>query len=204
MFIVLLVGLPTLTYAQPQKAKNALMSLKRLEAKTQMGIDYETFMNMLSNVKFPLNLLQESDESKNYPELSKAISSAFQHFSNAGNVWQEKIGGGLSVAISSPMGKSISRIYPNANEDINAGGALQRIILVKSYNYDALIKIMFHAASRDIENATIMLSKFENMPSESQKPPEDITMLKKEIVELRGEVNKLKIENELLKDLQRK
>ena len=63
---------------------------------------------------------------------------------------------------------------------------------------------MFHAASRDIENATIMLSKFENMPPESQKPAADITMLKKEIAELRGEVNKLKIENELLKDLQRK
>jgi hypothetical protein len=62
---------------------------------------------------------------------------------------------------------------------------------------------MFHAASGDIENATIMLSKLEKMPSESQKPAEDITMLKKEIAELRGEVNKLKIENELLIKLQK-
>ena len=67
LFITLLVGLPTLSHAQ--SAKDALMGLKKIQARTQAR-SYNDYSNAVGEAKIRLNLYLESYEAQKYPELN--------------------------------------------------------------------------------------------------------------------------------------
>ena len=65
-FIILLI--PIFAYAD--NTKDAVMALKKMEARVQSGISYRDYGNALADAKFPVNLFMESIEVKKNPELT--------------------------------------------------------------------------------------------------------------------------------------
>ena len=193
LFFILLVGLPTLTHAQ--SAKEALMALKKLQARTQAGISYKDYGNALGEAKFPLNQFFESKDAQKYPELSTSLRKAMTHYEYATLPWNHKMSSssGFYIWVNSDIGKDIEQNYPNARKDAYAGGAVRS----NSYLVDLLLPLIWAEASKELDIATKLYAKLEEESSD------ETATLKKEIAKLKEEVARLKIENDLLKELQR-
>ena len=71
-FIILLI--PIFAYAD--NTKDAVMALKKMEARVQSGISYRDYGNALADAKFPVNLFMESIEVKKNPGHSRPVPAA--------------------------------------------------------------------------------------------------------------------------------
>jgi hypothetical protein len=60
LFFILLICVPTLTHGRSEK--DAVLALKKLQAKIQEGISYMDYRNALGEAKFPLNIFLESKD----------------------------------------------------------------------------------------------------------------------------------------------
>jgi len=194
LFFILSLGVPTLTHAQ--SAKDALMGLKKLQARTQAGISYKDYGNALGEAKFPLNMFLESKDAQKYPELSTSLRKVMAHYDYAGICWKIKmvVEYGEFIDVNSDIGKNIERLYPNANKDAKEGGA---IFKDKNYSVTFLLPLIWGEASIELDNATKLYAKSE------EKQSDDTVKLKEEIAKLKKEVARLKKENDLLKNPQK-
>lgn len=118
VIFLLLLGIPTLTHAQ--SAKDALMGLKKLQARTQAGISYNDYSNAVGEAKFPLNIFLESKDARNYTELSTSLQKIMAHYEYVGHLWNQKIstpgGWGTFIDVNSEKGKVIEQVYPGAKK----------------------------------------------------------------------------------------
>lgn len=197
LFFILLVGVPTLSHAQ--SAKDALMALKKLEARIQGGVTYRDYGSALGEAKFPLNLYFESSEAKKYSDLSSSLRNAMYHYDVASRVWEFKMGRppsrGRFINVNSDLGKYLEKSYPNVKTD--ALSELKIFGKDSTYDADLVLRLIWKDASKEVDNATIEYAKLE------EKPSDETAKLKKEIAELKKEVAELKEENDLLKNPQK-
>jgi hypothetical protein len=207
LFFILLVVMPTLTHAQ--SAKDALMGLKKLQARTQAGTNYRDYGNALAEAKFPLNLYFESSDAGKYPELSTSLRNAMKHYENAERVWATKIRSpryGAGFSANDDFGRMVSQLYPDVNKDKESGGA--SYILggkMPMYAVDSVLPIIWKEASKEVNTATKEYAKLEEKSSDETATlkSDDTATLKKEIAELKEEVERLKKENDSLKNPQK-
>jgi len=73
-----------------QSAKEAVRSLKRLEAHCQTGITYADFTRALGDAKFEVNLYQESKVASNNIPLADMIKKIMSEYEDAHTVFTEK------------------------------------------------------------------------------------------------------------------
>jgi len=169
--------------AYAETAKDAIMGLKKLQARCQSGISYRDYSNALGEAKFPVNLFMESAEAKKIPELTDSIKIVMGHYEYAGYIWHEKI-----AAISKstpdpveywltlgwiptlgPLGRELTKRYPG----IKTFG--------ENYLVDSALETIWATAAQELENTTKLYAKTEgNSSSEVDKLKKEIARLQKE------------------------
>lgn len=145
-----------------ESAKEALRGLKKLEARCESGISYRDYGPALGEAKFEVNLFLESQEAKENPELTKAISKAMNHYETAQTVWKQKFDGKyaeLRFTPSSAMGGIILEDYPELNKDSNLGGALLTSGNLTVIMIDVTLSHIWEEASKELKSATEIYSK---------------------------------------------
>jgi hypothetical protein len=87
IFVLLFsVGNPASAWGQP--GKDAIRSLKKLEAKTQFGISYDDYSEELASTKSEVNLFLAGPDAKNQFKLAGAMKKALEHYDFAMLVWE--------------------------------------------------------------------------------------------------------------------
>jgi hypothetical protein len=61
-------------------AKEAVIALKKVKARFQVGISYQDYTKLLGETLFQINLFLESPESTQKPELAQSIKKVFSHY----------------------------------------------------------------------------------------------------------------------------
>ena len=176
VLLICCLALPQKVLAQ--SAKEALLGLKKLQARVQSGVSYRDYGQALGEAKFPVNLYLESKESSKNPELTDSIKKAIAHYEFVRMVWQDTIDNEIWF-ISGRMEKLIIASYPIADKDSN--------FLVKEDVFD----IIWGKASDELKIATALFSKEEASSA---------TDIKNEIEVLKSTNEKLQIENTKLRE----
>lgn len=87
LVILLTVGC-NLTPAVPQQAKDAVIALKKIEARIQAGINYPDYVVSVGEAMFSVNMFADSPDSKKHQELNEAIGKAMADYQLAGDIWK--------------------------------------------------------------------------------------------------------------------
>lgn len=146
--LAIMISIPT--YAQ--SAKEAVMGLKKLQARCQSGILYRDYSNAVGDAKFPVNLFAESSDAKRYPELMESINKVLQHHEFAVVIWSEATSNQGFIGVEYPLGRNIERLYPKA----------EKWYTNKDYHAGSLLPYIWGKASEELKNTTELLSKAEN------------------------------------------
>lgn len=91
MLVLIMAFLGGCSKQPPKAAMSAVKALKRLEARTQVGISYREYGPALGEAKAEVNLFLESPEAAKMPELTTSISKAMNHYKTAMKVWRRRI-----------------------------------------------------------------------------------------------------------------
>jgi len=176
-----------------QTAKEAVMGLKKLQARCQSGISYRDYSNAVADAKFPVNLFMESADAPKYPELTASIDKVMKHYEYAGGLWNHKLSSRFAALIKcgSELAVEINKLYPQAERN----SALSK---EDCYFVDSVFPVIWEAASKELENTTKLLAKMEEYSSS------ELGNLKKENIDLRAEIARLQKENAILKTKQKK
>jgi len=81
-----LITLPGFVFGQ--SAKEAVRTLKKLEARVQVGISYRDYMPALGDAQFEVNQFLESSEARKKPHLAESINKVMDHYIIAGNLFE--------------------------------------------------------------------------------------------------------------------
>ena len=221
-FIFCMLTMPSLpVYAQ--SAKEAIMALKKMEARVQSGISYRDYSPALGETKFSVNVYLEDPEANKNPEITSLIKRVMVHYEQAGFVFKESLSGPyryldhtssvlskesqLREISEQQIYKGLIEQYPEANMFIEDGGALDRdksdkgkdinnLKYGRILDLNHLLPMIFKRASDDLKNASTLLSKANANAGENQN---DIEKLKEENNDLKMEIMKLKKEIDDLK-----
>lgn len=146
----------------PPVAIEAVNALKKLQAKTQVGITYKDYSPALAEAKYALNLFIESSQAKDFPELAETLSSAFETFAMAGEVWSAKFSGS---SVSSFGRKSdhpaVFAKFPEIDQIVSKGGT--GVIIEEKdggpFLIDGLVSFLFSKGNQEIQKASAMIAR---------------------------------------------
>jgi len=112
----------------PQVARDSVLALKKLEARTQAGISYDDYLRALGDTKFAVNLFLDSQDSKKFSELAEAVRKAMSDYQFAGETWKLRLDKTIqprdsgvrgAVRLSDAEGQEIVSKLPGANKPIS-------------------------------------------------------------------------------------
>jgi hypothetical protein len=200
-----------------QVTKDALMGLKKLQARCQAGIAYRDYSNAVADALFPVKIYLTSADAKKYPELALSVKNTMQHYEYAGYVWDRKMQAPRDDMLSKgfiwdkgELGKEVKSLYPAAEA---TGG------FVKYYPIDLLLPVIWKEASKELEIASDQYAKVEtnisNAPIasndmveklklENNNLKDELIKSQKENLDLRAQITELQKENASLKAKQKK
>lgn len=95
----------------PKSAKDALNALKRIQAKTEVGVNILEYRKQLGDSWGDVKIFVESAEGKEYADLSEHMKTATEAYRSASNAWQIKIDGDGSMS-------PVQRFWTQADEQI--------------------------------------------------------------------------------------
>lgn len=75
----------------PEEAEDAYKSLKRLEARTEIGVNYHDYNRVIGDTFPDVKLFLESREAKNLPELAFVLANAMDCYREVDRLWGIKI-----------------------------------------------------------------------------------------------------------------
>jgi hypothetical protein len=75
----------------PQSARNALNAVKKLEARTEVGVSYQEYSTVVGEAWGDIKVFAESSEGKKLPEFSFLLVSAMGKYKLALDIWQDKV-----------------------------------------------------------------------------------------------------------------
>jgi hypothetical protein len=182
-----------------QTAKEAVMGLKKLQARVQSGISYRDYSNAVADAKFPVNLYMESADAKKYTELTESMNKAMEHYEFAGVVWQDAFSNtAMRGSLTRPVENAIVKLYPQADKEIKDGGARSKDYGLNFLLKEAVFMIVWAEASKELGNTTRLLAKTEENSSS------ELSNLKNENSDLKIKIAELQKENAALKAKQKK
>ncbi|MGD0481288.1 MAG: hypothetical protein ABSA42_14030 [Terracidiphilus sp.] len=73
-----------------EQAKDAVLALKKLQARTEIGISQDDYSRALGDAYFSVRLFLDSDSAASVPEFSKALNSAIKWYRAAAELWKIK------------------------------------------------------------------------------------------------------------------
>ncbi len=147
----------------PPVAIEAVNALKKLQARTQVGITYKDYAPALGEAKFALNLFSESTQAKEFPELAQLLTSAYDTFKMAGAVWDDKFSGRRYAYLDDHTFKSyypeLFAKYPDADQETANGGILFRTDGKELINIGTAVSFLFSKANQDIQKASALIER---------------------------------------------
>lgn len=154
-FLAVVITLAISNWVYGESARDAIKSLKKLEAKCQIGISYKAYFEVLGDVQFDINMFLESPEAGKYPELSDSIFVVMEHYKFAGTFLEYFFGKKAVIyhrGIDKDIGMDIIYKYPKS---LNA--------LVHTNNDFGLdpfktVRIIWEEASQELKIATKLLN----------------------------------------------
>lgn len=172
LFSIFIFSIPSVCFSQ--SAKDALKALKKLEAKTQVGISYRDYSPALGDAKYEVNLYIEGDEKYKNKEFKSAIIEAMNLYEYANTIWFAKFTREAShgfIIIDDPALSTSKMIaddyfsrYPEDRKDESEGGVLSNELGGKMHVGVAVGKI-WGRASKELDKASKLL------PTDSPKKP---------------------------------
>ena len=169
--ILFFVVFPSISSAQ--LAKDAIMALKKLDARTDVGISYEQYSPALGEAKFTVNVYLESKEARNNQELKDAIVTAMRCFDDAKDYWEFEI---KSDGIIGMWPDTLKR-YPEAEKPIRNGGAsVNRWPFGRRLQVKALLPIVWRHASIELDRATEILKKIDTIQTDKKTSTESVEL----------------------------
>jgi hypothetical protein len=175
--ILLSVSLLLLFFTAPaadaQSARDAVKQLKRIEARVDMGINYNEYVLAVADARVEVQMYLESHEAQQKAALTAIIKKILEHYETSREVWKIKVSktqdlgtvfGHLICLRDDPegaLGRRLLKQYPQADKPVDHGGALTTRAFKKNgcdeVLVDNLIHIIWQEASRDLQQATKML-----------------------------------------------
>ncbi len=183
--MVIVLTFATVT-AFAQSAKEAILGLKKLQARCQSGISYQEYGNAVADAMFPVNLFKESEAAKESPELADSVRKVMFHYVYANEIWQYKFSSRSPttlIGVDTEIGRDIEGLYPRASKipGFIVGGPY--------YKIDQLLPVIWAEASEELDNATKLYAKAEKDKSD------DTDKLKKENAKLKKQLELMKSKN---------
>jgi hypothetical protein len=130
-------------------ARDALKSLRRLQAKVQTGISYRDYSPALADAKLDVSLFAESASAKKFPEFANLISQAIKHYDIANGLWKIKFAERYAWLTDQDATQSLMAMYPEIARSKQTGVNL---------HIEESVMMIWRAASKDIEQATKLLA----------------------------------------------
>jgi hypothetical protein len=171
LLLLLLLFIAPAVYAQ--SARDAVKSLKRIEARVDMGINYNEYLLAVADARVEVQMYLESHEAKQKAALTANINKVLEHYETAREIWKMKVSktedigtvfGHLICLKNDPegaFGRRLLKQYPQADKPVDHGGALTTRAIKKNgcdeVLVDNLIHIIWQEASKDLQQATKML-----------------------------------------------
>ena len=147
-----------------QSCKDVYKALKKIEAKTQIGISYIDYRRELGDVQYELNLFLEGKQAKQKPEITEHLKKAMMHYLNAAKVWEMTAEKGnigfyspyVKYANPTDIDKYFFKIYPKALDKLSniRGPGYEKEIY-----YTDLLTIIWNEASNELKKVASLLSK---------------------------------------------
>jgi hypothetical protein len=152
-FLFLFLLTPCLSFAQ--SSKEALMALKKLQAKIQVGISYKEYGPACGDAKFPVNLFLESPQAKQNVKFTQSIKDAMKHYEGALEVWSCRFGlNGLTEVLSTPLYDPVIQNILRNNPELRSLVAQNNGNLPITQARDILLRL----ALQDTDNASRLFS----------------------------------------------
>jgi len=159
--------------ADAQSARDAVRTLKRVEARVDMGINYNEYILAVADARVEVEMYLETQEAKQKSSLTGMIKKILEHYETARTLWKIKVSktddigtvfGHLICLTDDPegnLGRRLLKQYPQADKPVDHGGALATRTYKKEgcdeVLVDNLIHIIWVAASNDLHQATRLL-----------------------------------------------
>jgi hypothetical protein len=154
--VILIVFFGAVALASGQTANDAYLALKKMEAKTQVGISQLNYAPALAETKFAVERYLESKEAKKTPELNKHLDKALTAYLHAKDIFDVRSDGDTPF-IDTLKGELVRKVYPKVIsypshlEGTPREGA-------KYYKLPEVISGLWGEASKEIKKASFYLN----------------------------------------------
>lgn len=148
LILLITCGCNYLSAEERQIADDAVVSLKKVSAATQAGVDYEGYTQLLAEAK---RKVSEAESIMKVSKLRQDINRAFATYEDARQVWSEKDASQGYITPSEGIGKIVFSRYYLTEKLTPASG--------ESYDGNAILKILFAEAAKHIESASSLLKE---------------------------------------------
>lgn len=164
VFMVLQILVITSQQGYCQTANDAYLALKKMEAKTQVGISHRDYAPALAETKFEVERCLESKSANKSPELSENLGNALTLYIHAKDIFDLKMDG-EKVFVDDIKGELVRKIYPKATSHPwtlderlkktarESGLPYDR----KVYNLSEVLSGLWGDASKEIKKASFYL-----------------------------------------------
>lgn len=96
--LVVVIGFLVSNVCYAQSAEDAIKALKRLEARTEMGINYRDYSMALGDTWIEVKLFLESPEAKSKPKLVESAIKIMDLYKFAHEIWRSNSQDGIMIA----------------------------------------------------------------------------------------------------------
>jgi len=149
--LIIFLGISELALAQT--AKDALKSLKNIEARIEVGVSYQDYPQIVAEANREVNMFLDSNEAKKNPQLAKNIKMALDYYITAKEIWDIKFNCMddfvlEAIGINNNCGKAIKRLYPHSRAEILPGN------LGPVYVISNVLRSIFNDASKELKKAS--------------------------------------------------
>lgn len=112
-----------------QLGRDAYMALKKLEARTQVGVSYRDYSGVLGEAVFPRKVFLETKAGSVADGFSEPLRAAGEHFGRAGEVWAFKFqeNDGEDYVIDSGKYRRFVEAFPEATQVASAMSGRQTV-----------------------------------------------------------------------------
>jgi len=115
VILIMLFGSVGLAYGQ--SAKEAFKALKKVEARTETGVSYKDYPEVISDAKVEVDGFLRSKEAKKNSEVAEHMKKAMDYYLLAGDIWRMKFNRGNANDLIYPdtdEGRLVAKLYPKA------------------------------------------------------------------------------------------
>ncbi|MCS7215503.1 MAG: hypothetical protein NZ826_05040 [Thermodesulfovibrio sp.] len=165
--IIYLLILPSILFAQT--AEEAYKELRKVQARTQVGVSYRDYPSVLAPAKYAVNMYLKSKEAQKNPQLTSKIKLAMTYYEFALTVWDFKFPKSRYQSVKhfvfkgSPEWKILEEIFPEAIKPIEEGGIVYKMKQKNIFGEDEAIFIsdalnfIWNKASKELDEIENML-----------------------------------------------